>query len=360
MASRRKQKQDEQQTAAPNGLQPNSRSNQRNSPPPFNHQSSSSSNFDLEPNPFEQSFTFDGKPQPPVNGYRKSNVLPPAATIDTPTDGKPSAASNNPLWDSLRTGELSPSMITAPRANMVQQSQMGPGAIPVVANNHLMPQAAAMSNYPNSYQNNQSVQPNNMYVLSAAQQEVMQRGGNLGGGQHGMAPIKQESDEHGMAHSRMHQSPPARQRTTTSPESSADDSQRRRYNRRSSSAKRTDTDDSEKRKNFLERNRQAALKCRQRKKQWLSDLQNKVEYLSNDNENLQSQATSLREEIINLKTLLLAHKDCAVAQANGVVGLDQLRAAPGMLLRQQMPQNASMNSFGNNSFQQANQVRSEE
>lgn len=102
------------------------------------------------------------------------------------------------------------------------------------------------------------------------------------------------------------------------------------------------------------------MKCRQRKKQWLSDLQNKVEYLSNDNDNLQSQATSLREEIINLKTLLLAHKDCAVAQANGVVGLDQLRAAPGMLLRQQMPSNASMNMLGNNSYQQANQVRSEE
>lgn len=210
----------------------------------------------MEPNPFEQSFIFDGKTQQPANGYRKSNVLPPAATIDTPTDGNPSAASNNPLWDSLRTGELSPSMITAPRANMVQQQpQMGQGMAPGGANNHLMPQAAAMTNYPNSYQNNQSVQPNNLYVLSAAQQEVMQRSGNLG--QHGMAPIKQEADEHGMAHSRMHQSPPVRQRTTTSPESSADDSHRRRYtNRRSSSVKRTDTDDGDKRKNFLERNRQ--------------------------------------------------------------------------------------------------------
>jgi hypothetical protein len=90
----------------------------------------------------------------------------------------------------------------------------------------------------------------------------------------------------------------------------------------------------------------AALKCRQRKKQWLSDLQNKVEYLSNDNEKLQSQATSLREEIINLKTLLLAHKDCAVAQANGVIGLEQLRAAPGMLLRPNVQNSAPMNMFG--------------
>jgi hypothetical protein len=90
----------------------------------------------------------------------------------------------------------------------------------------------------------------------------------------------------------------------------------------------------------------AALKCRQRKKQWLAELQTKVEYLSSDNEKLQTQATSLREEIINLKTLLLAHKDCTVAQANGVIGLEQLRAAPGMLLRQNVQTSAPMNMFG--------------
>ncbi|GJJ69561.1 ATF/CREB family transcription factor [Entomortierella parvispora] len=76
-------------------------------------------------------------------------------------------------------------------------------------------------------------------------------------------------------------------------------------------------DEEEKRKNFLERNRQAALKCRQRKKQWLSNLQAKVEYLSTDNEHLQAQTAALRDEIIHLKALLLAHKDCPVAQANG-------------------------------------------
>ncbi|KAG0364542.1 hypothetical protein BC939DRAFT_467243 [Gamsiella multidivaricata] len=77
-------------------------------------------------------------------------------------------------------------------------------------------------------------------------------------------------------------------------------------------------DEEEKRKNFLERNRQAALKCRQRKKQWLANLQQKVEYLTTDNEHLQSQTAALRDEIIHLKALLLAHKDCPVAQANGV------------------------------------------
>jgi hypothetical protein len=99
-----------------------------------------------------------------------------------------------------------------------------------------------------------------------------------------------------------------------------------------SSSKGEDEDDEEsKRRQFLERNRQAALKCRQRKKQWLANLQHRVEFLATDNEQLQSQATMLREEVINLKTLLLAHRDCKVAQANGVtVGMiESVSAASG-------------------------------
>lgn len=76
--------------------------------------------------------------------------------------------------------------------------------------------------------------------------------------------------------------------------------------------------DEEKRKNFLERNRVAALKCRQRKKQWLANLQAKVELYSSENDALTAQVTGLREEIMSLKTLLLAHKDCPVALANGL------------------------------------------
>ncbi|KAI9657630.1 MAG: hypothetical protein M1821_002806 [Bathelium mastoideum] len=79
--------------------------------------------------------------------------------------------------------------------------------------------------------------------------------------------------------------------------------------------------DEEKRKNFLERNRVAALKCRQRKKQWLANLQAKVEIFSTENDALSATVTQLREEIVNLKTLLLAHKDCPVAQAQGLTGM---------------------------------------
>lgn len=79
--------------------------------------------------------------------------------------------------------------------------------------------------------------------------------------------------------------------------------------------------DEEKRKNFLERNRVAALKCRQRKKQWLANLQQKVEIFSTENDALAATVTQLREEIVGLKTLLLSHKDCPVSQAQGISGM---------------------------------------
>ncbi|OIW31484.1 hypothetical protein CONLIGDRAFT_667399 [Coniochaeta ligniaria NRRL 30616] len=96
--------------------------------------------------------------------------------------------------------------------------------------------------------------------------------------------------------------------------------------------------DEEKRKNFLERNRVAALKCRQRKKQWLANLQNKVELFSSENDALTAQITQLREEVVNLKTLLLAHKDCPVTQQQGL---------HGAFMQPQMEQfNPQMNPYG--------------
>lgn len=72
----------------------------------------------------------------------------------------------------------------------------------------------------------------------------------------------------------------------------------------------------EKRRNFLERNRQAALKCRQRKKAWLSSLQAKVEYLQSDNEGLQGTVGALRNEVMFLKSQLMqAQRQLA---ANGI------------------------------------------
>lgn len=101
-------------------------------------------------------------------------------------------------------------------------------------------------------------------------------------------------------------------------------------------------DDDEKRRNFLERNRQgkdqgavniphpnefaiAALKCRQRKKQWLNNLQAKVEYLTNDNEQLQLQTSLMREEVMQLRNMLWTHnKQCHLSKRPAVMMPPQL------------------------------------
>jgi hypothetical protein len=88
----------------------------------------------------------------------------------------------------------------------------------------------------------------------------------------------------------------------------------------------------------------AALKCRQRKKQWLNNLQAKAEFLSSDNERLQIQSESLKEEIVNLKTLLLAHKECPVAQANGFHSSAIQNAMPASSLLSQQPNQSRNNS----------------
>lgn len=94
----------------------------------------------------------------------------------------------------------------------------------------------------------------------------------------------------------------------------------------------------------------AALKCRQRKKQWLANLQQKVEIFSTENDALAATVTQLREEIVGLKTLLLAHKDCPVSQAQGISGMAMQQIAGdaanynpyGMAMGGHGPQQAQM------------------
>lgn len=45
-----------------------------------------------------------------------------------------------------------------------------------------------------------------------------------------------------------------------------------------------------------------------------------MELFSTENDALTAQITQLREEVVNLKTLLLAHKDCPVTQQQGLHG----------------------------------------
>ncbi|KAK9448333.1 uncharacterized protein V1518DRAFT_418683 [Limtongia smithiae] len=106
--------------------------------------------------------------------------------------------------------------------------------------------------------------------------------------------------------------------------------------------------DEEKRKNFLERNRVAALKCRQRKKQWLQNLQARVEYYTNENDVLSQQVTALREEVVNLKAMLLAHKDCSVSRGLSSPGQDPIGIALAQnYVGMQNAQSAAGASIGN-------------
>ncbi|KAJ3192874.1 hypothetical protein HK101_005821 [Irineochytrium annulatum] len=74
----------------------------------------------------------------------------------------------------------------------------------------------------------------------------------------------------------------------------------------------------DKRKTFLERNRQAALKCRQKKKEHTALLQQQVATLTEENGQLAAEANDLREQVMRIKAMLLQHRDCPVAIANGM------------------------------------------
>ncbi|XP_070549605.1 cyclic AMP-dependent transcription factor ATF-7-like isoform X2 [Ptychodera flava] len=82
------------------------------------------------------------------------------------------------------------------------------------------------------------------------------------------------------------------------------ESQKRRRN--------TVDDPDQRRKKFLERNRAAAMRCRNKKKVWISSLEGKAEELTKMNHQLQNEVSTLRNEVAHLKQLLLAHKDCPI------------------------------------------------
>ena len=65
-----------------------------------------------------------------------------------------------------------------------------------------------------------------------------------------------------------------------------------------------------KRSKFLERNRVAASKCRQKKKEWTQNLETRARQLQKDNNQLRLVVESCREEILFLKGELLKHSQC--------------------------------------------------
>ncbi|XP_031556775.1 cyclic AMP-dependent transcription factor ATF-2-like [Actinia tenebrosa] len=74
-------------------------------------------------------------------------------------------------------------------------------------------------------------------------------------------------------------------------------------------------DPDERRRKFLERNRAAATRCREKRKIWVQQLEKKADDLSDTNTQLQNEISLLKSEVAQLKSLLLAHKDCPVTLA---------------------------------------------
>jgi hypothetical protein len=65
-----------------------------------------------------------------------------------------------------------------------------------------------------------------------------------------------------------------------------------------------------KRNNFLERNRAAASKCRQKKKEWTSDLEQTKMELETHNAQLRAEFNNLQGEVSRARGLLMTHASC--------------------------------------------------
>ncbi|KAF3346897.1 hypothetical protein VD0002_g3502 [Verticillium dahliae] len=80
--------------------------------------------------------------------------------------------------------------------------------------------------------------------------------------------------------------------------------------KKSSASSVPSTKDDPKRDVFLQRNRVAASKCRQKKKEWMSELQDTKQELENHNMQLHAEYNGLLGEITRLKDQLMSHAPC--------------------------------------------------
>ena len=101
-----------------------------------------------------------------------------------------------------------------------------------------------------------------------------------------------------------------------------------------------------KRSKFLERNRVAASKCRQKKKEWTQNLESRARDLQKTNNMLRLNVESLREEILFLKGEMLKHStcDCKQIQAFMKTMNDEVieSAESGMIFKQEQSPIGSM------------------
>ncbi|MCI4374985.1 hypothetical protein PGIGA_G00103790 [Pangasianodon gigas] len=104
----------------------------------------------------------------------------------------------------------------------------------------------------------------------------------------------------------------------------------------------------ERRRRFLERNRAAAYRCRQKRKVWVNALEKRAEELATANVTLTNEVSLLRTEVTRLKELLLAHKDCPVTamqkKAYLAAGVDE-SSVSALVLPVSVPAPVSVNGL---------------
>lgn len=73
------------------------------------------------------------------------------------------------------------------------------------------------------------------------------------------------------------------------------------------------------RSKFLERNRIAASKCRQKKKEWTQNLESRARELAKESQSLRMMVESLRDEMMFLRSEMVKHTTCGCAEIQGWV-----------------------------------------
>lgn len=101
-----------------------------------------------------------------------------------------------------------------------------------------------------------------------------------------------------------------------------------------------DDDDAEmgedgKRSRFLERNRVAASKCRQKKKEWTNNLESRARDLQHQKSQLTAMVSSLKDEMLWLKGELLKHGTCGCDKIRQYLNHEATHFAAGTASRRQ-------------------------
>ncbi|KFA72411.1 hypothetical protein S40288_09816 [Stachybotrys chartarum IBT 40288] len=106
--------------------------------------------------------------------------------------------------------------------------------------------------------------------------------------------------------------------------------------------------DEPQRNQFLERNRVAASKCRQKKKEWAHDLEDTKSMLEAQNMDLHSEYDELLEQVTNMKNSLLCHATCNDPIIDGWIEVEARKYVEKSLKQRRRQSQGQFDGFGSN------------